>query len=155
MPSLEGLDRVVELTDAPQMCPGAPCPIIMATDFSLMLLYWLRDRRDGEDQCLVTFDQPLAHHSGPPNDEALHGHYLHARGLGYYGAFEVRQSSWVRALERMNRVHSKHRPDLYDDDRHFVFTFHDSTFECVAMGLSFERLAGNPTDLLARTMQQR
>ena len=34
----------------------------------------------------------------------------------------------------MNRVHEHHRPERYAELRHYVFAFHDSTFECVARG---------------------
>lgn len=50
-----------------------------------------------------------------------------------YSAFEVRNSSWIRQLDKMNSVHPQHRRGSYPDDyRHFILAFHDSTFECVA-----------------------
>jgi hypothetical protein len=80
---------------------------------------------------------------GPPNDEALLGHPLAARGLSHYGAYEVIDSSWIRKLERMNSVHDRHDSSrFFKDKRHFVFTFHDSTFECIARGFEVERLTG-------------
>src|SRR5262249_17748356 len=76
-----------------------------------------------------------AHYFGPPNDEALSGHPLYRKGLRHYGVCEVKNSSWVRALERMNRVHPSHHPRMFSRYRHFVFTFHDTTFECIAGGI--------------------
>ncbi len=35
----------------------------------------------------------------------------------------------------MNAVHPYHRPAVFDAFHHYVFTFYDSTFECVAHGL--------------------
>ncbi|HEX8863370.1 MAG TPA: hypothetical protein VGC06_30595 [Actinomycetes bacterium] len=52
---------------------------------------------------------------GPPNDEALQGHPLVDRGLRPYGVFRVEGSSWIRQLERMNRVHPQHRPEAFRD----------------------------------------
>ena len=37
-----------------------------------------------------------------------------------------------RQLERMNSVHALHNPERFSRLVHFVFSFHDSTFECVA-----------------------
>ena len=54
------------------------------------------------------FEHCYAHMFGPPNDEALRGHPLAGRGLRPYAAFEIRQSSWLRRLERMNSVHPRH-----------------------------------------------
>ena len=88
------------------------------------------------------------------DDEALHGHPLYDRGLRRYGAYELRHSSWVRALERMNRVHPRHSPERFARLRHYVFTFHDSTFECVAEGLQVAEHPG-PLRRLLVEMQRR
>jgi hypothetical protein len=83
---------------------------------------------------------------GAPNNEALSGHPLYSRGLGYYGIYEIIESSWIRSLERMNRVHPSHKPRHFEELRHFVFTFHDDTFECVARGVELvAKLAGSDT----------
>ncbi len=83
---------------------------------------------------LMQFLAPRAHYFGPPNDEALAGHPLYSRGLECYGAFEIHGSSWIRELERINRVHPQHSPGLFAELRHFAITFHDGLFECVARG---------------------
>jgi hypothetical protein len=76
--------------------------------------------------------------SARPNDEAFSGYPLADRGLMPYGAYRIERSSWVRRLERMNRVHENHRAERFDRLTHFVLTFHDSTFECVAERFHFE-----------------
>jgi hypothetical protein len=75
-----------------------------------------------------------AHMFGLPNDEAFEGHPLASRGLEPYGAFRIEHSSWIRKLEKMNRVHYRHAPAAYSDLQHLVFAFHDSTFECICDG---------------------
>lgn len=86
-----------------------------------------------ETIALVRFRHVHSIMFGPPNDEAFHGHPLYSRGLGPYSAFEVRNSSWLRILERMNSVHSCHDPEAFMANlRHLVLAFHDSTFECIA-----------------------
>lgn len=67
---------------------------------------------------------------GYPNDEALGGHPLYKRGLKAYGVFEVLGSSWIRQMTEQNRICFPHTVD--SKERHFIFTFHDSTFECIA-----------------------
>jgi hypothetical protein len=88
----------------------------------------------------VTLESCYCHYFGPPSDETFGSHPLAARGLHSFGVFEVLNSSWVRALERVNSIHPRHERvrHRYNLMKHFVFAFHDSTFECVAMGAKFE-----------------
>lgn len=140
MYEIDEKDRVIELLDLPKLDPNTPEPKISAGEYRLVLSYgpnpFLGDDSDSAPLPPVHLDfyRPRAHYFGPPNDEALQGHPLFARGLRWYGVYEVQDSSWIRLLERRNRGHDKHRPESYAALRHFAFTFHDSTFECIAHG---------------------
>ncbi len=90
-------------------------------------------RREEAGYGIVEFDLCSLTKFGYPNDEALPGHPLYERGLGVYGVYEVRNSSWVRLITEQNRVAFPNTPD--STKRHFIFTFHDSSFECIARGL--------------------
>jgi len=139
-------DRVVQLEDFPQSSIGAPLPLVLADENAIALAYYLENRDPDWDGTTVRIldsvssDEPvaivrlrrcLAHMFGPPNDEAFSGHPLAARGLAPYCVFRVENSSWLRKLERMNRVHPYHRPEHFWELQHIVFAFHDSTFECI------------------------
>ncbi|MEL6615085.1 MAG: hypothetical protein AAFQ43_05075 [Bacteroidota bacterium] len=130
MYTVDDQDEVVPLTGFPLPDIGAPLPRLDSDEHEATITYFVQGSRDA--RATVTFSGLCALLSGPPNDEALHGHPLASRGLESYGVFEIKQSSWVRALERMNRVHPRHLPEHFDMLRHVVITFHDSTFECVA-----------------------
>jgi hypothetical protein len=121
---------VVSVDDLPAHSPGSPLPVVFADDQELILAY-----ETGEEVTILRFERPFAHTLGPPNDETLHGHPLAKYGLAPYGIFEVLRSPWVNEFERRNRVHPRHDRRKYDGLRHFVFTFHDSTFECLARGV--------------------
>jgi hypothetical protein len=164
MYTIDARDQVKELADVPQSSVGAPLPLILAAEGKLVVAYLVEAREPGwdgssvrvvtqadEDELAarVEFVRPYAHQFGPPNDEAFSGHPLASRGLHPYGAFEVLQSSWIRALERMNAIHPQHRPDHFSAYRHFILAFHDSTFECVAQGYTVETGYG-PLDKLVR-----
>lgn len=164
-------DAVVELSDVPRSSPGAPLPVVVADEHHVQLAYLAdaRDRdwdgidvrvvdlRSDEPVVLVTFERARAWFHGPPSDEAFAGHPLAARGLHPYAVFRIDGSSWVRGLERMNTVHPHHRPERYADLHHYVFAFHDSTFECVADDFSARPvdgpLASGALDM-ARALQQ-
>lgn len=147
MYSVDTRDTVSPLPDVPQSSAGAPCPIVLADEHTLILAYYLaaRDQATIDDSvAVVTFEGYDAMMFGPPNDEAFEGHPLATRGLSPYRAHEIKGSSWIRTLERMNSVHRSHRPERYDSLRHFAFAFHDSTFECVATGYVIATGKGPP-----------
>src|SRR5215510_3931739 len=153
MYTVDELDRVVALTGLPQSSVGAPLPVVVASEGRLFLAYLIAavdptwDGRtvrsvgpnaSDEILCLVTFTGPHAHYFGPPNDEAFSGHPLASRGLHPYGAFVIEESSWIRLVAARNAVHPYHALEQFARLRHFVFTFHDSIFECVASDLRIE-----------------
>jgi hypothetical protein len=158
MYTVDGNDRVVELRDLPQSCIGAPLPVLLMDEYTLVLASCLELEGppgwDGETARVVsplTDDMQVAllrfspygpFMFGPPNDENIEDHPLGSRGLKAYGAYRVESSSWIRTLERMNSVHPEHNPRAYDDLIHYIFTFHDSTFECVARALELSQHRG-------------
>ncbi len=146
-------DEVVPLAGVPDQSPGSPLPLVVADDVRLLLAYLVPegglDPFDTNEQYgIVEFQSPYVHAFGPPSDETLHAHPLASRGLGRYGAYEVRRSSWVRRLEEFNRVHRRHDPKRFESLRHFVFTFHDNLFECVAKELRSTIWAGQREELI-------
>ena len=104
--AVDGRDEAVKFEGVPGHSAGAPEPLILATDHDLVLAFVTAP--DDERYAIIKFIHPRAHYFGPPNDEALEGHPLAACGLGCYGIFEIRELSWIRSLERLNRVHPNH-----------------------------------------------
>ena len=157
-------DLVIKVDDVPQPDIGAPLPAVVAAEHKLDLIYiasepdpdWdgsyanvIGSNSEGQAIVVVRFDRPYAHFFGPPNDEAFEGHPLAARGLTAYAVSEVQNSSWVRALEKMNSVHPDHLPSQFADFRHFIFAFHDTTFECVASSYKFTCERGSVSKVAA------
>ena len=143
-------DRV-RLLKMPPSSIGAPCPMLFAREHRLFLAYYVHNTPEDWDGtwakvvdphtsnmpvALVTFKHPYAHFFGPPHEDAFEGHPLGARGFRPHNSFEVFHSSWIRSFEQMNLADSQCDPDRLADYRHFIFGFHDTTFECVARGLS-------------------
>lgn len=164
MYEVDDRDSVIELRDVPKPDVGAPLPAVVAAEHQLELLYIVAEPDpnwdgtyvnvvgpDSQGQLVarITFERPYAHMFGPPNDEAFSGHPLASRGLSPYAAWEVRDSSWIRTLERMNSVHPYHSAGLFSDFRHFIFAFHDTTFECVAWRYKTEVERGSIASLAA------
>lgn len=159
-------DHVNKIEDLPQSSTGAPLPFVIGDEHSVAIAYLLDRLPDGwqeigdeppdqlpfcELATIVHFQSCLAHYFGSPNDEAFEGHPLASRGLQPYGSFEILNSSWIRLMEKRNRVHPSHSPDRWFDKRHVALTFHDSIFECVAQSFDVQVLWGNEA-LLIQTM---
>jgi len=129
MYTVDQRDAVVALENVPNSDTGAPLPRIVCNEQSLFLAFimsepdpdWngtyakgIGDHSKDMPIAVVRFIYPCAHIFGPTNDEAFAGHPLAEPGLKPYGAFEVRFSSWVRTLERMNSVHPYHQKSNFD-----------------------------------------
>jgi hypothetical protein len=169
MYDVDDKDQVVELKEVPQSSVGAPNPIVLAGEHDVLLAYYLQDTpegwdgrtvrivgtdAEGESVAVVKFKRCTAHMFGPPNDEAFSGHPLADRGLDPYGVFEVKNSSWIRMLERMNAVHPRHDKQRYmENKKHFVFAFHDTTFECVAEGFTVEIATGSVRSMVSHMLE--
>jgi hypothetical protein len=157
-------DTVEPLEGVPRCEAGAPLPAVVAHENFLALVYieatpapedWDGTSvevvgHDTPDKpiAMVDFSNPYAHMFGPPNDEAFSGHPLAARGLEPYSASEVRNSSWIRELIHANSVHPYHDAKQFSAYRHFVFAFHDSTFECIAEDYRVDRTRGSISQVL-------
>jgi hypothetical protein len=146
-------DRVVEIRTIPQSSVGSPTPILLGDEFTSTIAYYAQDEDigpdgNGETIVIVRFIRCLARMFGPPNDETFRGHPLTSRGLKPYSSFLIENSSWLRQLEKMNSVHPRHSPKHFEDYRHFVLSFHDSTFECIAFNYEFQIINGSMTDAI-------
>jgi len=103
---------------------------------------------DPEQYCIVT----VRGHNfrfGSPNDEVWHGHYLHDRGMEGYTAQVVVNSPWLAEVRAINSVHSRYDPASWEAMKHFIFWFHDDTFECLAESLQFEVSTEELRDVIA------
>jgi hypothetical protein len=152
-------ETLIELTDIPASDPGAPEPEVYANERAVMVVYRVAQRVAGDaetEACgVVVFGHVNSHVFGSPNDEALQGHRLAKYGLRPYSFWEVKHSTWIAELCARNRVHPYHQDARYEDLRHFVLTFHDSTFEVAARSYSATVEPGGPLDCITRRLRDR
>lgn len=144
---------------------GAPLPFLLQNDYRTLLTFYVREpnpNRDGTEVtvvdpssqsvaslCLVEF-RATAAKFGHPNDEVHSGHPLNGRGLESYTAQIVKNSPWIKEVAKTNSVHHCDRPERWEKLNHYVFWFHDSTFECLAESYAFELCNESMADLLTR-----
>lgn len=133
---------------------GAPMPHLLKNENRALLAFLMSEpdpNWDGsyvtvkspadenvEPLALVEFERCTSAKLGAPNDEVFSGHPLYGKGLESYQAQRVVNSQWLKEIERINSVHRMYRPEAWSDSSHFIFWFHDSTFECIARSFKVE-----------------
>lgn len=143
---------------------GAPLPYLLQNDYQTFLTFFVRDidpAWDGsytsvrypnsnlsEKLAVVEFVRCVCTRMGDPNDEVLHGHPLDGKGLEGYRALCVKNSPWLKELEAINSVHSSYQPERWRGLTHYIFPFHDCTFECVAGEFKVEEFRKPLSELL-------
>ncbi len=143
---------------------GAPMPHLLVSNSHAFLVFYVhvddpswdgsyvKVRNPGSDLpesfAVVEFYGCVSVKFGSPNDEVLHGHSLADSGLEPYSAQIVRNSKWIRELETINKVHPLYKAELWRDLNHYVFWFHDETFECVAESYEVEVLYSRLPEVL-------
>src|SRR6195952_2034792 len=125
--------HVVLLDSVPRPAADAAEPFIVASDRRVILAYPIAESdferfgpfdSDDDPFCTVLFPDAVFHRLGPPGDLDLEIHPLASQGLIGYSVHEVMNSSLAAEISAV----ASHGPA----QRHFVITFQDSTFECVA-----------------------
>jgi hypothetical protein len=137
-------DLVVLLDSVPSPAADASEPFVVANERRVVVAYRVAEadfERFGPfDEgdvpfCVLVFSEAAFHQFGPPNDEDLHAHPLASHGLRAYTVHENVNSSLV--------ADSWGRDSSHSELRHFVLTFRDSTFECVAADCTVAGIYGN------------
>ena len=144
----KGLETAVILDYPYLWCSGAPLPHVISDGYNTFLLYYIQedhrkwnarehdivDLNTGHDDitALVKFNQCYCYKFGGVNDEVLHGHPLFEHGLEAYEAHYVENSSWIKDESKINSVHNCYNQSSWDKRKHYIFTFHDEIFECIA-----------------------
>jgi hypothetical protein len=146
----EETEKVIELDLGYTPEAAVSGAVLVQSERSTFLTFnAMRLRDDGyrvdAGTALVEFPFCIITQFGYPNDEALPGHPLYAFGLKDYGygIFEVLNSSWRKRIDDQNRISFPRLESYTKRSRHFIITFHDSTFECLARDIQLE-IIGEP-----------
>ena len=127
------------MTNLPAPQAFLACPIVIADGDAVVVSYSIpshpTDTPTTAPLSIVQFHRPRFHLFIASNEAAIKGHPLSGRGLSPYGIFKVDHSSLVRRLEQIGCVRSYADPSACDSLTHYILTFGDSIFECVAESL--------------------
>jgi len=133
---------------------GAPLPHVLISDYMTLLTFLISEVSPDWDGTTVTVKSPndqmpqalalvefsgcITAKLGSPNDEVFHGHSLHGKGQEPYTAQIVVNSPWIKEIEENNKVHRHYNSESWRTLKHYIFWFHDTTFECIARSFSVQ-----------------
>ncbi len=162
----KGEQYAVPLDFPIQWDTGAPLPHLFVNDYRAYLTFRVRepdpnwdgsyvnvvDPRSGlvELLALAEFEQCQSAKLGSPNDEVFEGHPLSGHGLDGYTAQLVKNSRWLAEIEAINKVHRLYDPQHSKQCHHYIFWFHDTTFECIARSYTVETFRESMKDMFTR-----
>ncbi|MBU2709268.1 hypothetical protein KCM76_24950 [Zooshikella marina] len=145
---------------------GAPLPFLLQNESHVYLTFYVKEvdpdwngtyvrvvdagTKEFSDLALISFENCISTRFGAPNDEVHEGHPLEGKGLESYTAQVVRNSRWIDEIRQINSVHSCYNPESWKRLKHYIFWFHDSTFECIAESFDIKIQKTNMQDLLMK-----
>jgi len=112
---------------------------------------WGQPYLEDAGTALFEFERCLLTRFGYPNDEARWG-IPYFKEVSY-GIYEVQNSSWIKEVVRLNRYAFPNTTDEYVA-KHYLFAFHDSSFECLADGFEFKVL-NEPIEAIVKAITSR
>jgi len=137
--------KVIDWT--PQWDTGAPMPQVFSNGDKTFLIYLINDIDPSWDGTYVNMVDNTSETAyalalvefegqtfrfGIANDEVFNGLSLWGKGLVGYGAHIIENSTWLKELKRINKVHPFYTEDRWKDKKHFMLLFHDEILEVIA-----------------------
>lgn len=137
--------ELIEIKGLFEMDAGAPSPIILSNDNELLVSFYgnkdsdiseLHRRNTVYDAgiFILKFKSFLKYSFGLPSNETIQGHPYFKLGLSVYSFYELKNSDLIRFLQNIERTHPYYNPEKWKEYKHYILTFHDNMFECVAEG---------------------
>lgn len=123
---------------------GAPTPTIISNDSNLYIMFYagrsdsnaevLQERNSVYDKgiYILKFNLFLKYNFGIPGNEIIIGHPYAKLGLQSYAFYELEDSDWIKELMEIESVHPYFNKDKWIGYKHYILTFHDNMFECIA-----------------------
>lgn len=165
--------KVVSVDIGCQPSPSGSSELILQSEGSTFVLFIAIDTKVSERGYLEDKGTAMVRctgccqtRHGYPNDDAREEHPLWHAGLSDAGGVaEVQDSGWVTEVKRQRRSTMRRiwgespdasglRADKQGELRHFIFKFKESTFECLAYGLSVSLYGENYEAVVEQALLQ-
>lgn len=81
----------------------------------------------------ICFNSYLVFKTGYPNEEIfIMEKQFSENDLRISTLYQIVNSMWIRDIKLNNRVHPRHKDEIFDRFNHYKIFFTDETFECIA-----------------------
>lgn len=159
----ETVDEIIKLDLGYRPAGFGSKPVIVESELSTFVVFkavFSQRGADGKYQvaglAMVEFVHCHMSKFGLPNNDAWAGHPLYAQiteadsWMEMMEMMEVRNSTWKAELERQNKVSY---PDWDWPHHHYIISFRESTFECIAKDIKITVLNEAHEAVLQQVMQ--
>ncbi len=147
------------------MDKGAPSPTIISNDTELFIVFYmdiddmlaLHQRNIIYDSGVVVFkfDKYIKYTFGMPGNETIQGHPYSKLGIKSYSFYELKNSDFIKELQNIDKIHPYYNQEKWYKYKHYILTFHDNMFECIAQGFTINEeniTLYNPASLILNKM---
>lgn len=137
--------ELIEIKGLFEMDYGAPSPTILSNDNELFITFYKdkestsvipQERNTIYDTGILAlkFKRYLKYTFGIPGNETIHGHPYSKLGMQSCSFYELTNSDLIQSLKDIEKVHAYYDPKNWEMYKHYILTFHDNMFECIAQG---------------------
>jgi hypothetical protein len=135
--------ELIEIKGLFEMDCGAPSPTIISDDNELILTFYSdqeatspvpQERNVVYDRGVIVlkFYAYQTYSFGLTGNETIHGHPYSKLGMRSYSFYEMRDSDLIKSLQEIQKVHPFYNAESWKTCKHYILTFHDNMFECIA-----------------------
>lgn len=135
--------ELIEIKGLFEIDYGAPSPTIISNDSELFIAFYaskestlfeLQERNTVYDTGIfaLKFKTYLKYTFGLPGNETIQGHPYSKLGMKPFSFYELRNSVLIKELQKIEKVHPSYNPEKWEMYKHYILTFHDNMFECIA-----------------------
>jgi hypothetical protein len=137
----------------PQWDAGAPMPQVFSNGHKTFLIYLINEPDPNWDGTYVNMidntgdtKYPLAlvkfnggtSRFGIANEEVFGGLTVANKGMKWYAAHIIQNSTWLKELKGIHSIHPNYSEEHWKDRKHFMLLFHDEMFEVIATDYKIE-----------------
>ncbi len=144
--------ELIKINGLFEMDYGAPSPTIVSNDSELFIAFYAdkeiktlepKERNTIYDKGIfaLKFKKYLKYIFGLPGNETIQGHPYSKLGMKSFSFYELKNSNLIKDLQEIEKIHSYYNPEKWLNYKHYILTFHDNMFECIAE--DFEIREGN------------
>jgi hypothetical protein len=135
--------ELIEIKDLFEMDFGSPSPTILSNDNELFIAFYAdKQNSSGIPQArniiydtgifALKFKVYLKYTFGLPGEETIQGHPYSKLGMKSYSFYELKDSDLIKSLQNIEKAHPQYNSKKWEMYRHYILTFHDNMFECIA-----------------------